>query len=82
MKFIGRDLTKNNFDVETTVGAQEKATQAEINAKADIPTKLSQLSNDIGAGGRDNVFIKDGVSYNWNLKVNDAGGLVFVYEEA
>lgn len=38
-------------EVESIAGAQSKANQAETNAKAAIPTKLSQLANDIGAGG-------------------------------
>lgn len=38
-------------ELESIAGAQTKATAAETNAKASIPTKLSQLQNDIGAGG-------------------------------
>jgi hypothetical protein len=39
------------MELETTDGAQAKASKAEENAKAAIPTKLSQFQNDIGAGG-------------------------------
>ncbi len=51
MNFIGQLLQKNGVDIETTTGAQVRASAAESNAKAAIPTKMSQLQNDIGAGG-------------------------------
>jgi len=51
VNFIGTSLQKNGVDIETVTGSRTKATAAETNAKAAIPTKLSQLANDIGAGG-------------------------------
>ncbi|MET3658392.1 hypothetical protein [Sporosarcina psychrophila] len=96
MKFIGRDMTKNNVEVETVVGAQDK-----VDAAKDSPTftgvpkaptaatgtnttqvaTTAYVQNAVAVAG-DNTFAHGGKAYKYSLSLNSTGdGLVFGYEE-
>ncbi|MEB2301750.1 hypothetical protein LAV72_19280 [Lysinibacillus xylanilyticus] len=63
---------------------------SELAKVSDIPTKLSQLTDDIGANGgsftqhiQDKMpheFTKGGIAYKCGFELTSTGGLAFVYE--
>jgi len=62
---------------------------SELAKVSDMPTKLSQLTDDIGANGGSftkhiedkmpHQFVKDGITYNYGFELSSTG-LAFVYE--